>query len=236
MSRLLLNEQPLLIMPKLAEKIGLNESIVIQQIHYWTDINRKTNKNYKNGYHWTYNSYTEWSEQFPFWSVSTIQRAIIRLEKLKLIVVSNFNRLKIDRTKWYRIDYNVLEALEESPFGQIDMTNISRWHEHLFKLGLPLPENISENSSENNGNTIYHTVNVQLFLNTFEDYFGYEHRKIKSQPDEDNLEDFTQDELIELFEQYFDKYSNGNKKHDKEQCSIDNVFKSFIRASLNGKW
>jgi hypothetical protein len=45
MSKLLLDEQPLLIMPKLATKIGLNESIIVQQIHYWNEINKKSNNN-----------------------------------------------------------------------------------------------------------------------------------------------------------------------------------------------
>ena len=47
MSKLLLNEQPLLIMPTLASKIGLNESIVLQQIHYWNTINEKANNNFR---------------------------------------------------------------------------------------------------------------------------------------------------------------------------------------------
>ena len=147
-SKLLLNEQPLLIMPQLATKIGLNESIVLQQIHYWNEINRKAKNNYKDGHYWTFNSYTDWEKQFPFWSTSTIHRTIKRLEKMKLVVTGNYNKLKIDRTKWYRIDYDVLQALETSPFSHIDKTNMSDWHDHLFNLGLPLPETNSEIKEE----------------------------------------------------------------------------------------
>ena len=35
MSKLLINEHPLQVLPSLATKIGLNEAIVLQQIHYW---------------------------------------------------------------------------------------------------------------------------------------------------------------------------------------------------------
>ncbi len=35
MNNLLLDEHPLLVMPKLATLIGLNEAIVLQQVHYW---------------------------------------------------------------------------------------------------------------------------------------------------------------------------------------------------------
>ncbi|APH07200.1 hypothetical protein [Bacillus weihaiensis] len=149
MSKLLLDEQPLMVMPKLATKIGLNEAIVLQQIHYWNEINKKANNNFRDGYHWTFNSIEEgWQEQFPFWSSKTIQRTMNNLEKMKLVVTGNYNKLKIDRTKWYRIDYIVLKTLEESPFGQIDQKNMTDWLNHLDKLRLPLPENNTENSTK----------------------------------------------------------------------------------------
>lgn len=140
MSKLLLNEEPLLVMPQLAVKIGLNESLILQQIHYWLEINKKANSNRRDGYYWTYNSYEEWTKQFPFWCSKTIQRAITNLETMKLLVSSNYNKSKIDRTKWYRIDYKVLEILESSPFGQIDLTNRTDWLNHLDKLTKPIPE------------------------------------------------------------------------------------------------
>lgn len=140
MSKLLLNEEPLLVMPQLAVKIGLNESLILQQIHYWLEINKKADNNRRDGYYWTYNSYEEWTKQFPFWCSKTIQRAITNLETMRLVVSSNYNKSKIDRTKWYRIDYEVLEILENSPFGQIDLTNRTDWLNHLDKLTKPIPE------------------------------------------------------------------------------------------------
>ena len=150
MSKLLLNEQPLLIMPGLAKKIGLNESIVLQQVHYWNEINRKANNNYRDGYYWTFNSYTDWEKQFPFWSRNTIKRTIRQLEQWKLLRVGNYNKLKIDRTKWYRIDYDVLQALETSPLDHIEPTNVPIWYNHLANLGLPSPETNTETKKETN--------------------------------------------------------------------------------------
>lgn len=149
MSNLLLDENPLIILPKLAVKIGLNESIVLQQIHYWLEINKKAGKNLRDGFYWTYNSYKEWQEQLPFFSLKTIQRTIERLEKLNLLVVSNYNKLKIDRTKWYRIEYNVLQSLENQPFSQNDLTSWSKCPDQLDKMTSPLPETISETKNKN---------------------------------------------------------------------------------------
>lgn len=152
MSKLLLAENPLLVMPQLACKIGLNEAIVLQQIHYWLEINKKSDRNKRDSYYWTYNSYENWNEQFPFWSVRTIKTIFTNLEKSGLVITSNYNQLKIDRTKWYRIDYKVLEILESSPLCNICTTNVQEWYDHKAKFALPIPETISKTSSEISNN------------------------------------------------------------------------------------
>jgi hypothetical protein len=110
-NNLLIQEEPLIVLPSLAVKVGLNEAIVLQQIHYWVQLNKKMKNNFRDGYYWTYNTYEQWQKQFPFWHVITIKRIIASLEKKGLIISANYNKLSIDRTKWYRIDYERLESL-----------------------------------------------------------------------------------------------------------------------------
>lgn len=100
-----------MVLPELAAKIGLNESLVLQQIHYWMGINKKADRNYRDGYYWTYNSYESWKEQFPFWGVKRIKLIFKQLKAMGLIVVGNFNKAKFDKTLWYRIDYSALSEL-----------------------------------------------------------------------------------------------------------------------------
>uniref|UniRef100_UPI002490E527 conserved phage C-terminal domain-containing protein n=1 Tax=Lactobacillus amylolyticus TaxID=83683 RepID=UPI002490E527 len=100
MSKYLLDEHPLIVIPKLAVAVGLNEAIVLQQINYWLSKSTKV----INGRKWTYNSYEDWQKQLPFWSVSTIKRIFTGLEKDGLLVSGNFNKAKFDKTKWYTID------------------------------------------------------------------------------------------------------------------------------------
>jgi hypothetical protein len=107
---LLIDDNPLQVLPKLAEKVGLNEAIVLQQLHYW--LNRSDN--HRDGSKWVFNSYPGWKEQFPFWGIRTIQRTFLQLENLGLIKVGNFNKMKGDLTKWYTVDYAGIEALETS--------------------------------------------------------------------------------------------------------------------------
>lgn len=135
MSNLLLDEQPLIILPKLAELIGLNEAIILQQVHYWVSINKKVKNNMRDGEYWTYNTFLEWQEQFPFWSLNTIKRTIASLEKRNLLIVGNFNKMKIDRTKWYRINYKELQALQISPLTQNEPMDDPKWDNGLAQNG-----------------------------------------------------------------------------------------------------
>ncbi|CAI1805380.1 Uncharacterised protein [Serratia quinivorans] len=122
MSRLLINENPLQVLPTLACAIGLNEAIVLQQIHYWMNISQ----NFHDGRRWVYNSVPSWQAQFPFWSGSTVKRALANLEKLQMVHTANYNSDSWDKTKWYSVNYEVLAAMESTKYpvddrlGQID--------------------------------------------------------------------------------------------------------------------
>lgn len=121
MSKLLINEQPLQVLPSLANIIGLNEAIVLQQLHFFLRISR----NKIGGRSWVYNTINDWQAEFSFWSVKTVQRTIDNLEKSGLVVSTDkFNKMKMDKTKWYTIDYQKLSEIlpenEKTPFGQND--------------------------------------------------------------------------------------------------------------------
>lgn len=140
--KMLLDNYPLIIFPKLAVTVGLNEAIVLQQINYWL---HKSNK-VKDGKYWTYGSYEYWSEQFPFWSVSTIRRTLTNLENKNLIETANYNKAGFDKTKWYTINYDVLESMSIRCV-QNEQTSCSKRTDELFKMSKPIPKTSSNTSS-----------------------------------------------------------------------------------------
>jgi len=113
-SNILLDEQPLIVVPKLAVLLGLNEALVLQQFHYW--LNKSTN--IRNNMKWIYNSIAEWHAQFPFWSYDTVKRTIARLVEMGLIIKGHFNKSAFDRTLWYTLDYVVLNTKIKEMFYQ----------------------------------------------------------------------------------------------------------------------
>ena len=106
MSRLLINEPPLQVLPSLAVKVGLNEAIVLQQIHYWSERSKVE----IDGLTWVYNTIQQWREQFPFWSDDTISRALKSLRTSGLVVASRLSKDPFNKTLYYRIDYRNLQA------------------------------------------------------------------------------------------------------------------------------
>lgn len=90
----------------------LNEAIVLNQLNYWLEINKKAEKNLVDGKYWVYNSYSDWRiNNFPYWSEKTIQRTFTRLENKGVVLSANYNKLAIDKTKWYTIDTKKLQEL-----------------------------------------------------------------------------------------------------------------------------
>lgn len=146
----------LIINTDLALVLGdLNEAIVLNQLNYWLGINRKAGKNFIDDRYWVYNSYSDWkAKDFPYWSEKTIQRTFTRLENKGVVVSANYNKLGIDKTKWYTIDTERLQELvDEFNSDEDKMTNrqdnmTDRQDKMTCREGQcdrPLPEITTEN-------------------------------------------------------------------------------------------
>lgn len=146
---LLINKDSVLLLNLgLVDKIGLNEAIFLQQLHYWIEIKQRSAQagepvnGYADGHFWVYKTLnpiaktkaqkmkdnghrviTSWSEDFKFWSAKTVQRTINSLVDSGFVLKGNYNKMKMDKTVWLTIDYDKLseEIAEESQsdaFGQ----------------------------------------------------------------------------------------------------------------------
>ena len=150
----LFNENPLVIDRELASVIGLNEAIILQQMQYW--IKKSTHE--IDDKKWIYNSVSQWKEQFPFWSESTINRTIRNLEEKGLLFTGNYNRDRRDRTKWYSINYLQLDSIMKNAFSQNDECNLSNCDNAISQddlmqdvnLTKPLPKITTEITTNNN--------------------------------------------------------------------------------------
>ncbi|WP_067986196.1 DnaT-like ssDNA-binding domain-containing protein [Neptuniibacter pectenicola] len=123
MSNLLIAEPPLVVLPSLARAIGLNEALVLQQIHFW--IGQSVNE--YDGHKWMYRTDKQWLAEFSFWSESTLRRAVASLKKSGLIRVErlarHFGGNSFDQKKYYTVIYSAVDALSLKPSNRASSQN-----------------------------------------------------------------------------------------------------------------
>ena len=140
MSMYLFDEQPIVANKTLAREIGLNEALILQQINYWIEINKKSGNNFYDGRYWTYNSIRAWQEKdFDYMSFDTVKRTFAKLEKAGFLLVGNYNKDPRDKTKWYSINTEKLEEL------YIEIENKKK-KEELQALEKAVPNALGQNA------------------------------------------------------------------------------------------
>lgn len=140
MGHTLLDENPLLVFPRLAKDIGLNEAIALQQIHYWVTRSRHTRND--SGHRWAPGTWEWWKTQFPFWSVSTIRRAFKNLEDSKLILVKQTARFN-----WVAVDHDAL-ALVGEPDRDVKLNTLDERVSKMNSQGVQDEHPIGETERE----------------------------------------------------------------------------------------
>ncbi|QTL48027.1 hypothetical protein [Priestia aryabhattai] len=169
MSKLLLKDQPLIVLPALAVKVGVNGALFLQQLHYWLE----KSVNVQDGYTWVYNTNQQWLQQFPFWSLSTIQRIISKLEKEGLIIKGKYNRSKFNNTVWYRIDYAKLEKFMPSDeFDELEDVNLTERNSQIeaaepVTVTASLTETTAKNTNQIKSEEAAHDAYVQTLEAAF---------------------------------------------------------------------
>jgi hypothetical protein len=146
----------------------VNEAIVLQQVHYWTQLYRKKGdkKHFRDGRWWVYNTPEGWQkDNFPWLSKSTIRRALDSLrkpykpkagekkvERGPLLLVGKYNRRRYDRTLWYSIDYDEFNKIPKS--DDLSKSECPKWTDgcaqngqmDVPKMDRPIPENTRDHS------------------------------------------------------------------------------------------
>lgn len=106
MHNLLMDDRPILFLPKLAKALGSCErAIIVQQIHWL--LNQPHSGLDAEGYHWVWGKYEEWCElYFPMWGERNLRKHITRLENEGVIISAQLRAHLHDQTKFYRVNYD----------------------------------------------------------------------------------------------------------------------------------
>ncbi|BET97669.1 conserved phage C-terminal domain-containing protein [Xenorhabdus taiwanensis] len=137
MNLLLLKSRPLVVIPELAMRLGLNEAIILQQIQYW--LTETSSGVEVNGCRWIYNTVDKWQEQFPFLSGSTIKRALGNLKKMGVLRIEQINKSSHDRTNYYAINYDhalLVDKVKMTPSNDVKEDNRTGQNDPIDKGSL----------------------------------------------------------------------------------------------------
>lgn len=97
-----------------AAEYGVHEAILIHHFQHWIEFNQRTKKNYREGRTWSYQTFEEISEWFPYLTADQVRDLLHRLCEGKnrkskrdelefepVLIKGNFNKTKYDKTTWY---------------------------------------------------------------------------------------------------------------------------------------
>lgn len=99
----------LLLNLQLLETLGkgkVNEALILQQIDYWTTINKKKNEYRIDNEYWLFSSVNQMYERdFKFcFGIDTLKRALVKLEKDGYIITQKHKNGKLYRVNYKKID------------------------------------------------------------------------------------------------------------------------------------
>ena len=117
---LLISTTPHQVLPELAAKIGINEALFLQQLHWL--ISNNDCHTYE-GREWYTHSVDQWLEKFPYWSEKTFRRTITSLDKQGLIFQEKLHwkvlKIRGNTTKWYAVNYEQVEQVSIEAMKEI---------------------------------------------------------------------------------------------------------------------
>lgn len=223
---------------------SLDEAIVLNQLNYWIERNKDANRNFRDGHYWAYNSYEAWRKQdFPVWSATKIKRIFTSLEGKGIVLSANYNKLAIDKTKWYTIDYDKLKKfIEEYSKGQNETSTdqdeiskdaddqpIDQNDQTLGQSERALPNtNYRDYSTENTNRDLHTDTTKAETLSKDNDEADTISLK-KSLPTPAKKK--TKSELMELEADMCRRFVKIGSQYDVTDTSLKNIVNAFARYS-----
>lgn len=109
---------------------GVNEAIFMQNLYWWIEKNRQSEINYytvklhnKNGEIFTVSDYWTYNSMRAFQTERQIRTIVYNFRRKGLIITSNLNKMKHDKTMWYTLTNNVKKVYENSQTQLTEKSN-----------------------------------------------------------------------------------------------------------------
>ena len=234
---LLFDEQPIVFDRTLAREIGDRHATVLQQVHYWIEVNRKKkNKEvYKDGYYWTYRSIKKWhEEEFDYLSFSTVRRTFDDLIEDGYLITGEYNKFGADRTKWYRVNKDKISKLYEKITNEkhlSNMTNANAQNEQMEKSKMSSSEmlKMSQPIQEKENNKRLNKENISSHQSNNNIIYVNQNEKVNELNDSKNINDKS---FRKYNTQYFRDSFGYSRVSKNKQVELDKWIKYAVDICL----
>lgn len=232
---LLFDEQPIVFDRTLAREIGDRHATVLQQVHYWIEVNRKKkNKEvYKDGYYWTYRSIKKWhEEEFDYLSFSTVRRTFDDLIEDGYLITGEYNKFGADRTKWYRVNKDKISKLYEKITNEkhlSNMTNANAQNEQMEKSKMSSSEMLKMNQPIQENNKRLNKENISSHQSNNNIIYVNQNEKVNELNDSKNINDKS---FRKYNTQYFKDSFGYTRVSKNKQVELDKWIKYAVDICL----
>lgn len=180
---------------EIAEKYGILEAVLLNNIYYWIEKNRANEQNFHDGTYWTYNSTKAFSALFPYASERQIKAALMKLREAEILLTGNYNENPYDRTLWYALSKKGLCIVQNRTMESTEPSN----------------EKDETGQSLSNTNNIYISTDIKPDINQLNTSCS-EPEKPATEPQEEAGELFLMDDETET--------NNAVKKKENDPSPV----------------
>ena len=190
--------------------LGVDGAIMLENIHYWVNLNKANDRNFYDGEYWTYNSKKAFAELFPFWSEKQVRRILDNLIKNGYLKTGNYNKSAYDRTLWYTLTEKAwnLWNFNIGPNGLINQTKQANQNDQIVQ---PIPNNNTDKKTNNN-------ISTQQLEQIEKLWALYPNKKGKSRAIKDikkHMKNYTYEQLENAVKAYASEVANRDKQYIK---------------------
>jgi len=133
----------------IANKLGLEEALMLQHFYYWHKRNEGNNKNKIDGHYWTYNSIEGFSSIFTYISTYKIRAVLKSLVDEGYLLRGNHNKKRYDRTSWYALTGKGIMLFDSSTLRN-QQIHLSKSTDAFIENDKPIPYSNTNNKKDIN--------------------------------------------------------------------------------------
>lgn len=164
MSKLLINENPMVISPTLVVELGSFEAAAfLQQLHFWLGVSQ----HHHDGRVWVYNNTDQCVEMMRNTvSKRTVERIISNLKKANLIEVQKLHNNRWNKTSYFTINYEEMAKIDSkyssnpinTDTAKVAESTPPKWRDQSRQSGgidnAKMAESLQKNTTEENKQNI----------------------------------------------------------------------------------